>query len=59
MYMTGILTYSTVHMYNSCIQYSFPLFSIMYTEKERAGYFLDGVVFLTLKRTDQIFEVSI
>jgi hypothetical protein len=58
MYMTGILTYSTVHTipaYSTVFHY-FPLCIL---KKSVQDIFLDGVVFLTLKRTGQFFEVSI
>jgi hypothetical protein len=56
--MTGILTYSTVHTipaYSTVFHY-FPLCIL---EKSGQDIFLDGVVFLTLKRSGQIFEASI
>jgi hypothetical protein len=58
MYMTGILTYSTVDTipaYSTVFHY-FPLCIL---KKSVQDIFLDGMVFLTLKRTGQIFQASI
>ena len=56
--MTGILTCSTVHTipaYSTVFHY-FPLCIL---KKSVQDIFIHGVVFLTLKRTGQIFEALI